>query len=426
MIKMKLFDRLFLLPLPFLAYWGYLIIFFAAIFEALPLIGFFVPGQIIVILGGFYAKKSTINLYIVLTVALFGAILGDLIGYQLGKRYGHSFITKYSKHFFFKEEYYIKTKQLLRAHTGKTLFIGRFNSVTRAFAPFVSGSIKIKFSKFMFYNITGAFAWALTYTFIGYIFGTSYDIISGYIGEIVLIAIIVGIVFAYLYKLINKRKKVFTKYHLYALILNISSLYILSKIIEDVIKKEMISRLDLMINSKILLIIAPWLTKIMIIVTAIMNFWGIFFLSLIVIGIMVYKKKWYNIILYIFSISGGMFLAYSIKQIIHRTRPEGSLIYIPGYSFPSIHATVAIIFFCIVIYSFKDELKSNIGRIIYIFLGIIMILLIGFSRIYLGVHWFSDVIGGFALGMFWLTLLILLFKPIIASSEKLMIRLKKN
>jgi membrane protein DedA with SNARE-associated domain/membrane-associated phospholipid phosphatase len=423
---MKLIDRLFSMPLPFLNHWGYFIIFFATILEALPLIGFFIPGEMIVILGGFFAKRGMLHLSLVLIIAIIGAVLGDLIGYQLGKKYGHSFITRYGKHFFFKEEYYLKTKQLLRAHTGKTLVIGRFNSVTRAFAPFVSGTTKIKFSKFMFYNVCGGIAWGLTFTFVGYIFGTSYDIVSGYIGEVVLVAIIIAIVLAYLYKFINKRKKIFTKNHFYALIINIFSLYIFSKIVEDIIKKELISKFDIWLNAKILLIMSPMLTKAMIIVTSIMNFWGVFFLSLTVIGIMIYKKKWYNIVLYIFSIGGGALIAYSIKRIIHRIRPEDAIIHVSGYSFPSGHATVAMIFFAIVIYSFKDELKSKIGRIAYICLGIIMILLIGFSRIYLGAHWFSDVIAGFALGMFWLTLLILLFKPIISFSEKTILELKKK
>jgi membrane protein DedA with SNARE-associated domain/membrane-associated phospholipid phosphatase len=426
MPNMKLIDRLLSVPIPFLNHWGYFIILFAATFEAVPLIGFFIPGEMIVTLAGFFAKRGYLNLFVVLAVSAVGAILGDVIGYQIGRKYGHSFITKYGKHFFFKEEYYLSTKRILRAHTGKTLIVGRFNMVTRAFAPFIAGSTKIKFSKFMLYNIIGGVAWAMTFTFLGYVFGTSYDLVSGYFGEVVLAAIIISIVLAYLYKFINKRSKIFTKKHFYALLISIFSLYIFSKMVEDVLKKELVTQLDTVVHAKIGLITSPLLTKIMIVITSSMNLLGIVFLSMVVIGIMVYKKKWYSILLYLFSIGGGALIAYSIKQIMHRTRPENALIHVTGFSFPSGHATVAIIFFSVVLYSFKNEIKGTIGRASYIITGIILTLLIGFSRIYLGVHWFSDIVAGFALGMFWLTLLILLFRPIISFSGKTINELNKK
>ena len=128
------------IPLPLLNHWWYWIILFMAIAEALPLLGIFIPGQMIIIGWGFLAKIGILEIGDVLWVATLGAILGDLIGYLIGKRYGYTFLSKYGKYFFFKEIYLKKTQKLMQGHTGKTLIIGRFNSLTRAFSPFIAGA----------------------------------------------------------------------------------------------------------------------------------------------------------------------------------------------------------------------------------------------------------------------------------------------
>jgi len=116
--------------------------------------------------------------------------------------------------------------------------------------------------------------------------------------------------------------------------------------------------------------------------------------------------------------TGGLLFEVLTKVIIHRARPENALIEVSGYSFPSGHATMAIIFFSLLLYSFKDDIKNKALKNIFIASNIIFFLIIGLSRVYLNVHWFSDVLAGFGLGLFWLTLLILIFKIIIASSNK--------
>jgi len=95
----------------------------------------------------------------------------------------------------------------------------------------------------------------------------------------------------------------------------------------------------------------------------------------------------------------GVILELSIKILVHRLRPEHALIPITKYSFPSGHATMAIIFFSILSYSIVEHIKNK-TKILLTSITLILILLIGFSRIYLGVHWFSDVLGGLILGLF--------------------------
>jgi membrane protein DedA with SNARE-associated domain len=259
---MSIVDKILNLPFPILNHWGYWIILFAALLEATPIFGLLIPGMAIVIIGGFLAKLGILELGDVIFVSALGAILGDLIGYLLGKKYGYSFITKYGKYFFFKKEHFEKTKKLMNHHTGKALIIGRFNSLTRAFAPFVAGSTNVSFLKFLIYNLIGGISWAVIFVMVGFIFGESYELASQYIGKFIFIAIILSILFIYLYKFVNKRKHIFSKYHLYALILNIFSLYLFSKMAEDVIDKEFITRADVWVNAKMILIQNLTLNKI--------------------------------------------------------------------------------------------------------------------------------------------------------------------
>ena len=208
---MKIVDKILNLPIPVLNHWGYWIILLSAILEASPIFGLFVPGQTIVIIGGFFAKIGVLDIGDVILFSTVGAIIGDLIGYLLGKKYGYSFISKYGKYFFFKKDNYEKTKVLMHKHTGKTLIIGRFHSLTRAFAPFIAGTTNVSFLKFMTYNIIGGISWAISFVLIGFMFGKSYEFGSKYIGRFIFAAIVLSILIIYGYQFIKKRKHVFTK-----------------------------------------------------------------------------------------------------------------------------------------------------------------------------------------------------------------------
>jgi undecaprenyl-diphosphatase len=125
---------------------------------------------------------------------------------------------------------------------------------------------------------------------------------------------------------------------------------------------------------------------------------------------LIYQKKYRESTLTFAAIAGGYILETALKYWTHRIRPANSLISEAEYSFPSGHATLSIIYFLLLLYLFKDEIGSKTKKCIFLILDILIILLIGFSRIYLNVHWFTDVIAGFVLGVLWLGICILIFK----------------
>lgn len=190
-----------------------------------------------------------------------------------------------------------------------------------------------------------------------------------------------------------------------------------------------IIKFDLFINNKITELWSPALTKIMVILTDAGSPENLLILSAFLIIFFIFpvkllrnngasKKNFYSAFFVFFSMAGGALIHILLKEIIGRERPENSLIAKTDFSMPSGHATMAIIFFSLLIYLFKDKIKNKFLKYLFIALNIILIISIGFSRIYLNVHWFSDVLAGYGLGLFWLTLLILIFKTIIGIFNK--------
>lgn len=105
---------------------------------------------------------------------------------------------------------------------------------------------------------------------------------------------------------------------------------------------------------------------------------------------------------FLVSFIGGTFTAFLSKVVFHRARPLDSIYLETSYSFPSGHATMVMVIHTFIFYFLWRQAKSKKMKGLILSFGILFILLIGFSRIYLGVHFFSDIMGGYALGLAWL------------------------
>jgi len=132
----------------------------------------------------------------------------------------------------------------------------------------------------------------------------------------------------------------------------------------------------------------------------------------VVISVFLWYKKWYaDLRFFLLSFLGATLLFNLFKFTVQRARPETSLFELSTYSFPSGHTTMATVLALSLYFIFAGRIKEGFPRMLLLFVCVFWPLTIAFTRVYLDVHWFSDVIGGLSLGLFWVTLSTMVYPP---------------
>lgn len=152
------------------------------------LIGFFLPGDTLLFSAGLLAAQGAISLPWLLVAVIAAAIIGDNVGYSIGRRAGPR-IFKKEDGILFHKDHLLRAEKFYEDHGGKTVTLARFVPVVRTFAPVVAGAGKMPRRRFMAYNVIGAIAWGGGVTMLGYWLGNRIPWLSDYI-EYVLIGVI--------------------------------------------------------------------------------------------------------------------------------------------------------------------------------------------------------------------------------------------
>ncbi len=200
-------ERVLNLILPYLTDWGCYIIFIMAFLETSAFVGLLVPGESVIVLGGFFAGMGMLNLEAIIGAGSVGAVLGDTVGYFLGYHYGESLFRTYGHYVFIHPEYLDEAKDFFARHGGKTVFLGRFVAWLRAFAPVVAGIARMPYHTFLLANVCGGVVWVTSFTVLGYFVGNNWNIIEKYLGRAGIAASIAGIVVFIAYRRIMLRQR---------------------------------------------------------------------------------------------------------------------------------------------------------------------------------------------------------------------------
>lgn len=421
----------------------YTSIFLVSLTESLLLVGLIIPGSTIMIAIAAILGTVDINIKIVIAVAIVGAILGDGISFWIGRYYNEKITNIWP---FYKYPHLIKKgENFFNKHGNKSIIIARFVGPVRPIVPAIAGMLKMSPLRFTLINVVSAVLWALAYILPGFFLGASFAVI-GIIS--VRLVIIMSIVLLFLWILFNisikivvytqdklpfqieklrrfsliyaDKKSRLSKIFLFLfgkesiddplfVMLAFSSLisfFITIIILIDLLIKGQLFSLNISISHFFHSIRVQWVDNLFIAITNFGDFPVTVIVAIAILFILTIKRCHIASAFWILSFGGGIFIERTLKWILHLPRPiyEG----VTSFGFPSGHVlrvTVMLIFLSILL-SINSKV---IVKWLSFTVSLLIIFLIALSRLYLGVNWLSDVLGGFFIGWMWSAILGILY-----------------
>ncbi|MCX6792594.1 MAG: phosphatase PAP2 family protein [Candidatus Falkowbacteria bacterium] len=427
--------------------WGYALLALISFLEAIPLVGFFIPGVIILILGGFLVAEHVFNFFDLVVICASFTLLGDMVAFALGHRFSGSFKKE---HKIMKEEYLTGARNFITKRGSSGIFFGRFISPVRSALYFVLGLIKMPWLKFMLPVATSSFIFVSFYVLIGYLAGNAWQTIEAWSGRLaVAVAATIIVLFALWwfkgflvhqgrqlrtlaanalstffnwYQQTNFWNKFSKKFPAFSqrfiklsnpssfFSLPFSSLILLNIVLVSltfclgslVLKTSgFVVELDYRLEAFVKLFAEPHLATVLFFITMLGSPYFVLSIALVFsIWLILERRRSYFIGLWI-TIAGTFLSGSLIKFIIARPRPAPTFFFENSYAFPSLHSAMAIALLLYLTYyavRVYPRLSRNISLVL---IAVFFTLAIGFSRIYLGVHYLSDVLGGYMVGGFW-------------------------
>jgi membrane protein DedA with SNARE-associated domain/membrane-associated phospholipid phosphatase len=421
--------------------YGYLIVVITILLECA---GIPMPGETSLIVAAAFAGQGTLNIFLVIGAAAFAAIVGDAGGYWIGRYFGRDLIRKYGKWIHLTEDRMNTIQGYFNRHGAKTVFFGRFFTILRTYSALFAGICRMPYLTFTLFNAIGGIVWAVTFGILGYIFGHNLPLlekIAHTIGwaltlpvcTIIAIIIIWRWILKHQTRLAESIKTWYSASFLNTWIINHSyhihwilrhwkaNLYIFIHLATGFIaiavpvliagRLTFNTHTDIPIgvfDSAVYRLAESWATPAATtIFSAISHLSTTSMLILGVLATIVFALKGRNIQFYIWlaGCAGGQVLTFILKWSVDRSRPLTELwpsILDFGNSFPNGHTLVAMILFGLLAYFFVLAPGTFFFRTGIVITSVISVFLIGFSRIYLGINFTSDVLGGLLIGTLWL------------------------
>jgi undecaprenyl-diphosphatase len=407
------------------------------------------PGETALVTAGAFAALGRLNIAGVIIAAAAGAILGDNAGYWLGRKGGIALIHRYGRHVGLDDAKVARVQSFFERHGAKTVFIGRFIALLRSWAAALAGVACMPYHTFTLYNALGGLTWAALFGSLGYAFGRNLPRLERYIGQASLVVVLLVALVVLLWlgarwfrehrdeisarvsagwrRVANDpRFADFRQHHAklwmfvaarfargeylglhltIGLLVSLAGLWLFGGITEDVIHHDPLTLLDLRL--------ADWFrahsTPVGVRIASVLSLVGspvtMAVLAVVVALFLVRRRWWITLGGWLAAFAGGGVLDWMLKTIIHRPRPTGAAAFLHGnsFSFPSGHALGSLIGFGMLAYivlAYWPASRKHIALVIVV--AFALIVAIGLSRLYLGVHYFSDVVGGYAAGLVWL------------------------
>lgn len=424
----------------FLGAWTYLVVGLLAFLETGAFVGLLVPGETAMLVGGAVAGLGVINVFLLIAIAWIMAFLGDSTSFWLGHRLGREFILRHGPKFGISIERYEQVEEYFGKHGGKTVLIGRFIGLVRALSPFVAGSSGMRYRAFAPYSILGSGLQITLHVLAGYFFARSIESAAEYvglaalvIGTMIVISVASYVAWKYLREPENRTRSVrWMERHWYTgwivrlaqryetqlrwlqdrftpggtFGLEVTTLFAIVAVSSFVLFAYVGILLDdggptpgdLRASDFTDLIQTGWLTAISKVVTVLGSSVVLLPLVLATAVVLAVRRRWSEALVLVLSWIAIGFGIDWIKDWVARPRPPDGLVDVPGYAYPSGHAAHSVFYVWLSV-TIAVRLRPDMARkAALVSGGLILALLVGLSRVYLEVHYLSDVFGGWALG----------------------------
>ncbi|HCE42697.1 MAG TPA: hypothetical protein DET40_04040 [Lentisphaeria bacterium] len=441
-------------------FWGYLIAFLLAFLESLAIVGGFIPGTTAIVMLGFMCYRGYLNIYVLMAVTVLGAVLGDSASYWLGTK-GTQFFKKENR--FLKARHLDMGQKFFDKHGNKSIFLGRFVGIIRPMIPFAAGISRMNYKVFLFWNVFSGVVWGVSHIYLGYFFGGAFKMIEAWSTRVsvlflILIALVIlfwllakaftptamfifrisssivdAVLGTYPIRILTKKFPIASsfigsrferiKFSGLPLTLMMSTaivfIILFTMLADGILDADPITDLDQRAALFLVFFRDALLLKSLIWISLLGKFQVIMVASLSFILVMIIWKRGHMILPYIGMLVLCEGVIMFIRESFTRPRPTGV---IPAYlekthSFPSEHAALAVLFYGFMSYFIVRILLRDRPRLSIwtIFVTLVLVAFIGFSRLYLGAHYFSDVIGGYLIGGICLLTGITLFEWVLKS-----------
>ncbi len=419
--------------------WTYPLVGLLAFLETGAFVGLLAPGETFVVLAGAVAGQGATSVTLTIGIVWLCAFLGDTASYVLGVKLGRGFVLEHGARVRITRERFAQVESYFARHGGKTILIGRFIGLVRALAPFIAGSSGMRYRALAPYSVLGTGIWATTFTLLGFYFSRSVDVVLSNAEHVllafgILVGLTVAIVVAARWLRVPENRERATAElesrpagrRLLAVGRRLSpqARFLADRLTPGGAGLEVTTALAaLAVGSYVLVaygltvtdfpgpttgdstaadlaghLRAGWLTELAEVVTALGSTLATAAVTLAAAVWLALRRHWGELIVLVAGVLVILLGTQLAKEIVARPRPLDGLVGADGFSYPSGHASHSVVYLWLAL-TLALRLRPGMPRAtLLIVAGVLLTAAIGLSRVYLGVHYLSDVNGGWALG----------------------------
>lgn len=403
--------------------WGYLLVALLAALEAAAFVGLIIPGEAAMLTGGFLVYQGHAELVPMMAAAAAGGIVGDSLAYELGHRFG----PRLRSGWFGRRVGAARRERAeaaLHRNGAVAVFVGRFIGVLRALVPPLAGMARMPYRRFLIANAAGGLLWGPALVAAGYLAGGSYRHLGAPVslaGLVLLGTIAVVVAGRQARRPLRRAVAVAVaggrrlgvdapQMWLAATLATLAGATVaLAGLADAVGDHDELAGVDRSITRAVVDHRIPALNTVFRAVTWLGSETVLVPLVVIACGLLVWRTAngWRRAGLFAAANSGAAALAWLLKDLVDRARPPlaDRLVAVDSASFPSGHATQAAAFFGGLALLVVASHASRRIMLLAVAGAASMSVLVGASRVYLGVHWASDVVAGYLLAVAWLAAL---------------------